>query len=94
MTQEELDENSDLSINFISRIERGSSTHISANSLFKISKTLNVVMEELMDNSFSLNEKPEPNQAKLISYLNKLPLKKSEKLSGQLLEILNNYHIN
>lgn len=94
MTQEELAENSDLSINFISRIERGSSTQISANSLYRISKALNVVMEDIMSDSFSLNEKPGPNQAKLIAYLNELPLTRSERLSNQILDLLNNYHIN
>lgn len=48
ISQEKLAEASDLSINYISRIERGVSKHVSADTLYKISKSLNVSMEELM----------------------------------------------
>ena len=49
ISQEKLAEASDLSINYISRIERGASKHVSADTLYKISKSLNVSMEELME---------------------------------------------
>ena len=51
ISQEKLAEASDLSINYISRIERGVSKHVSADTLYKISKSLNVSMEELMENN-------------------------------------------
>ena len=37
ISQEKLAEASDLSINYISRIERGASKHVSADTLYKIS---------------------------------------------------------
>ena len=40
ISQEKLAEASDLSINYISRIERGVSKHVSADTLYKISKSL------------------------------------------------------
>lgn len=51
ISQEKLAEASDLSINYISRIEHGASKHVSADTLYKISKNLNVSMEELMENN-------------------------------------------
>lgn len=91
ITQEKLAEKSNLSINYISRIERGSSTNISANSLYKISKALNVPMELLMGKVNSSTKLPGPNQAKLNSYLAKLDLVKSEKLSEQIIDLITNY---
>ena len=94
ITQEKLAESSDLSINFISRIERGVSTHISADTLFNISKALNFSMENLITDSEESFNHPGPNQARLNQYLAKLDLSKSEKLCQQVLDMISNYHLN
>lgn len=92
MTQEELAESSELSVNYISRIERGSSLHISAESLYKIAKALNIPMESLMEKPQSSNVPPGPKQNQLINYLAKLKLTKSEKLCTLIMDLINNYH--
>lgn len=91
ISQETLAEASDLSINYISRIERGASKQVSANTLYKISKSLNVSMEELMEKDSKLYVIPGPNQAKLSKYLSKLGLLQSEKLCKQILDLITNY---
>lgn len=91
--QEKLAEASDLSINYISRIERGASKHVSADTLYKISKSLNVSMEELMENNKQEKITPGPKQAKLIQYLQNFNLEKSEALCENILSLLTNYHL-
>ncbi len=93
MTQEELAEESNLSINYISRIERGTSQHISAESLYKIAKSLNTTMETLIAGKNSPAKNPGPKQAKLIHYLQMLNLDQSEKLCQDIIDLLSNYHI-
>ena len=93
ISQEKLAEASDLSINYISRIERGASKHVSADTLYKISKSLNVSMEELMENNKQEKITPGPKQEKLIQYLQNLNLEKSEALCENILSLLTNYHI-
>jgi transcriptional regulator with XRE-family HTH domain len=65
LTQEKLAESSNLSINYISRIERGTSSHISAISLYKIANALNMPMEVLMGKVTHSAKIPGPNQASL-----------------------------
>ncbi|MBB1123206.1 helix-turn-helix domain-containing protein [Limosilactobacillus albertensis] len=93
ISQEKLAEASDLSINYISRIERGASKHISAESLYKISKSLNISMESLMERKNTNHINPGPQQEKLINYLQNFNLEKSETLSKHILDLLMNYHI-
>lgn len=64
--------NNNLSINYISRIERGSSTHISAQSLYQIASTLNMPMEVLMGKVTPSGKIPGPKQARLNKYLSRL----------------------
>lgn len=93
VTQEQLAERSGLSINFISRIERGVSTHISAVTLYNISKSLNISMEDLINKEISMTQHPGPFQAKLNKYLSKLSLAQSEALCKQVLNLINDYHL-
>lgn len=92
LTQEKLAESSNLSINYISRIERGTSSHISAISLYKIANALNMPMEVLMGKVTHSAKIPGPNQASLNRYLSDLDLAKSEKLCQQVLDLITNYH--
>ena len=48
MTQEQLAELSNLSVNYISKIERGTTPKISAKTLYQLAKSLNVSMENLL----------------------------------------------
>lgn len=92
LTQEKLAERNNLSINYISRIERGSSSHISANSLLKIANALNMNMETLMGKSKPSDKILGPNQASLTKYLASLDLAQSEKLCQQVLDLLTKYY--
>lgn len=49
MTQEQLAELSDMTINYLSKIERGVVKQIGAGSLYRIAKALNVSMESLVE---------------------------------------------
>ncbi|MFR0509538.1 helix-turn-helix domain-containing protein [Limosilactobacillus reuteri subsp. suis] len=93
ISQEKLAEASDLSINYISRIERGASKHISAESLYRISKSLNISMETLMEGGHGDLINPGPQQEKLINYLQNFNLEKSETFSKHILDLLMNYHL-
>lgn len=91
MTQEQLAEFSDITINYLSKIERGIATQVSANTLYKISKVLKIPMEKLiLDTVEPSDNKPNfgPNQQQLNNYLNKLDDRASEKLSKSLLDVL------
>ncbi|RRK10311.1 XRE family transcriptional regulator [Lactiplantibacillus garii] len=89
MTQEQLAEFSDLTINYLSKIERGISKQLSANTLYKISKALGVSMDSLMTSEKSRVIQPmAPNQKQLNHYLNTLDIATREQLSKALLEVL------
>lgn len=89
MTQEQLAELSDLTINYLSKVERGAAKQISANTLYKLSKALGLSMDSLMTGT---NTQPidqgGPNQRQLNTYLNKLTDKSREDISKQVLELL------
>lgn len=89
MTQEQLAELSDLTINYLSKVERGAAKQISANTLFKLSKALGVSMDSLM-NGIDVQpiDQGGPNQRQLNSYLSKLNIDTRETLSRQIVELL------
>lgn len=89
MTQEQLAELSDLTINYLSKIERGTIKQVGANTLFRISKALGVTMDSLMTgNDIRSSEEFNPNLRQLIKFLNGLETTQSERLSKRLLEVL------
>lgn len=53
LTQEQLAAKSDISVNFLSKIERSSAQRISAITLFKIATALDTSMDNLMENNIS-----------------------------------------
>lgn len=89
MTQEKLAELSDLSINFISKVERGAATDIKAGTLHSLAKALNVSMDELMNGKVKENQAG-PFQQQLIEQLNSYDLQYSETLCQSILNLLNN----
>lgn len=89
MTQEQLAEASDITINYLSKVERGASKQVSAITLSSIAKALNVSIDSLInkDNSKNLREIG-PKQRQLESYLNSLNYTDRENLSDHILKIL------
>lgn len=89
MTQEQLAEFSDLTINYLSKIERGTVKQVGANTLYRISKALGVTMDSLMTgNDIQSSEDFGPNLRQLIKFLDGLETTQGEQLSKRLLEVL------
>lgn len=88
MTQEQLAELSDLSINFISKVERGAATDIKANTLYRLAKSLNVSMESLLIGETNDASICGPFQKQLILKLQKYDLQHSERICRSVLDLL------
>ncbi|WP_334330533.1 helix-turn-helix domain-containing protein [Companilactobacillus sp. HBUAS59699] len=89
MTQEQLAEFSDLTINYLSKIERGTTTRLSANTLNKIAKSLGVTMDSLMNGeNIESNKKFGPNLRQLANFLNNLEPEQGEQLSKRVLQVI------
>ena len=86
MIQEKLAE---LTINFISKVERGAATDIKAGTLQSLAKALNVSMDELMNGKVK-KQQAGPFQQQLIKQLNSYDLQYSETLCQSILNLLNN----
>lgn len=73
MTQEQLAELSDITVNYLSKVERGVVTNISARLLYKIAQALNVTMEELyLAKPIHTISDVDPQYNILLAYLNKV----------------------
>lgn len=89
MTQEQLAELSGLTTNHLSKIEREVITNIGIDHLSKISKALNVSIDDLIDSkTHQHSQHVNVNQRLLNQYLDYLPNEKSEKIAKKFLEIL------
>ena len=89
MTQQTLAERSDLSINFISRLERGGSNNVSSATLYKLALALQTSMDSLMIGPAKATKPhPGPYLTKLIYKLEAYDANKSEQLSKNILELL------
>ena len=94
LTQEDLAELSDLSVNFLSQLERTNNQNISIQKLDSIAQALNTTIEELISTSSNNNNDPVSKENdryflnKLITELRKLPNKKVENISKYLLFII------
>ena len=88
LTQEQLAEKSDLSVNFISKLERDKKTNISIDKLLKICSVFEITIPEFLDekNNISIS-KLSPSTIKLINELRNLDSIKQEKLSKSILTI-------
>ena len=70
MTQEELAEYSNLSVNYISKIEREKKQNVSIEKLVDICNALDISVEEILDSKHNLSIKSlPPNAIELITYL-------------------------
>lgn len=90
MTQQELAELSNLSINFISRLERGRSNTVSSTTLLSLASALGTSMDSLMANPTAQENETHygPHLTKLISKLESYDYPKTEHLSKIILELL------
>lgn len=82
MTQEKLAEFSDLSVTFLSKLERSENQNISIKSLAKIAQTLDVEITDLLATD-SKDEEPveSPNVDILVKQLARLNHQKAERLA-------------
>lgn len=88
MTQEQLAELSNLSVNYISKIERGTTPKISTKTLYQLAKSLNVSMENLLKEKATYKINIGPYQQQLETYLNQYPREEAEQLSKSILKLL------
>lgn len=97
LTQEDLAELSDLSVNFISRVERTKDQNISIQKLDSIAKALNTTTPDIINNAYCAKKiKPEKIHdnntpvfmKKVINELRKLPEPKAERVCKSLITLL------
>lgn len=89
MTQQVLAERSDLSINFVSRLERGGSNNVSSTTLYKLAVALQTSMDALMMGPSTESKAHRgPQLSELIQKLESYDTNKSEQLSAAILKLL------
>lgn len=98
LTQEDLAELSDLSVNFISRLERTKNQNISIHKLDSIARALNTTTPEIINSVYHLNEVEVKHSEiitntpiliqKVTNELRKLPKLQAEHLSKAFITIL------
>lgn len=96
LTQEELAELSNTSVNFISQIERTNSQNISIQKLDNIANALGVTTPDLIKAAYSNNTTIKKDQGRyslnrLEQKLKSLPIDKSERLCKYFLAIINEF---
>lgn len=94
LSQAELAEKAEISINFLSKLERNKSTRVSSDTLNLLAKALNTSMESLVNGDRNKQEQPQmgPKQAQLNKLLNSYPLIEREQLSEHVLGLLEKRH--
>ena len=93
ISQAELDEKADISINFLSKLERNKSTRVSSDTLYLIAQALNTSMESLVNNMPAPEKQATgPKQSELNELLNTYPLNEREMLSSYIIGILEKRH--
>lgn len=90
MTQEQLADQSGLTTNYLSKIERDLAKNFSAKNLVRIANTLGVPINELTDNMTKEVKSKEfkPNQKELIHLLDEMDEQKSEKVSRLITHLI------
>ena len=96
LTQEDLAELSDLSVNFISRLERTKDQNISIQKLDSISRALNTTTPDIINNAYRTKKiKPESPVdttpifiQKVTNELRKIPADKAERICKSLIVLL------
>ncbi|WP_414152467.1 helix-turn-helix domain-containing protein [Limosilactobacillus reuteri] len=88
MTQEELANATDLSTNYVSRLERGEVEYIRALTLSKIAKGLKTTMEKLIDGNTNQQHIRGHYQSTLINLLDQIDEQKAEEISKNVLDLV------
>ena len=89
LTQEKLAEKADMSVNFLSKLERGASKTVSAETLQHLANALDVSMEELMSGTEKAHLTKGPYEIKLSKLLDSYSQGQREAICKGLLMILN-----
>lgn len=87
LTQEQLAELSDMTVNYLSKIERGVVKQIGSTNLYKISKALDVSMEDLLI-GHPVNNQLLPNRQLLTRQLDLISPDKSEEYCDLFVKLL------
>lgn len=90
LTQEQLANLSDLTSNYLSKIERGVADNFSAINLVRIAQALGVSVDDLIDHETQLPDK-RVYQAKLNALLDEMNDQQSEHLSRLLVDIIQSF---
>lgn len=88
ITQEKLADSANITVNYLSKVERGVIKNIGADTLYRIAHVLNVSMESLIEESISNNEEL-PQQRALDKASSSLPTTKQIAYCNIFLEIIN-----
>lgn len=87
LTQEQLAESSDITVNYLSKLERNHIKDIKLSTLKRLSKSLNLSIDTLINGEDVQNYRG-PYQQKLESILNQYDIEKAEKTSKNILNLL------
>lgn len=88
MTQEQVAELADTTVNYVSKIERGVATNISARILLNLASSLDVTVDELVHGNNNNTEQLPKNLKALVTHLMKLPTDQAEQYCHLFLEII------
>ena len=89
LTQEKLAKRAGMSVNFLSKLERGASKTVSAETLQHLANALEVSMEELMLGTEQPHTAKGPYEIKLAKLLASYPQDQREAICKGLITILN-----
>ena len=80
-SQEKLAERSEISVGYLSKLERSIIENVSVTVLLRIAKSLDVTLNDLVSNTNKTTEHPRPNQNELNKLLDNMSFQTSEQLS-------------
>lgn len=81
LSQEKLAERSEISVGYLSKLERSIIENVSVTVLLRIAKSLDVTLNDLVSNTNKTTEYPRPNQNELNKLLDNMSFQTSEQLS-------------
>lgn len=81
LSQEKLAERLEISVGYLSKLERSIIENVSVTVLLRIAKSLDVTLNDLVSNTNKTTEHPRPNQNELNKLLDNMSFQTSEQLS-------------
>ncbi|WP_251547692.1 helix-turn-helix domain-containing protein [Limosilactobacillus caecicola] len=91
MTQEQLAEQSEITVNYLSKIERGAAQNFSAINLINIAQALQISIDQLVSGSIERidsNQEPTPNITELNFLLSKFDNHHREAIAGSIVKAI------